>query len=123
MKLATADDQLLDDLLASPVSNWKRFVDRYASTVWQTIQHCCQAQGWQLEDDEMQVVLQATFQCLAADNLAILRAFDGQSRFTTYLTIAARRIVLERLQHDDKQRRLKSALVADTSQRLQIPQA
>ena len=121
MKLSAADSQLLDDLLTSPAEHWHRFIDRYASVVSQVVQHCWQTQKWPLTPPDAEEIIVAVFQQLAADNLALIRRFDRQGSLSTYLTVAARRIALQELHDRTAQQRLQSALVDDSSQRLQIP--
>ena len=121
MKLSAADSQLLDDLLASPAQHWPRFIDRYASVVSQVVQHCWQSQQWPLTPQDAEEIVVAVFQQLAQDDLTLLRRFDRQGSLSTYLTVAARRIALQELHDRTAQQRLQSALVDDSSRRLQIP--
>lgn len=121
MKTDSTDRQLLEDLFDSPALHWRRFINRYASTVVQVVQHARQTQKWTLTPKEADAVVVATFERLAENDLEILRRFDGSSRFTTFLTVAARRIVLQELQDRGAEQRLQTALQDASAERLQIP--
>ncbi|MBA2116597.1 RNA polymerase sigma factor [Bremerella alba] len=121
MKASSADLQLLEDLLASPTANWRRFVDRYASTVIQVVQHARQNQKWTLTQKDADAVVVATFERLSENNLEILHRFDGNGSFTTFLTVAARRIVIQELQDRGAEQRIQTALKDASAERLQIP--
>ncbi|QDU74226.1 hypothetical protein Pan97_12310 [Bremerella volcania] len=121
MKASSADLQLLEDLFASPTANWRRFIDRYTSTVIQVVQHARQSQKWTLTQKEADAVVVATFERLAENDLEILRRFDTSGSFTTFLTVASRRIVILELQDRVAQQRIQTALKDDSARRLQIP--
>lgn len=121
MKSSSADLQLLDELFSSPALHWRRFVDRYASTVVQVVQHCRQTQKWTLTSKEADEVVVSVFEQLAENDLAILRRFDTATSFTTFLTVASRRIVVQELQDRGAEQRIQTALKDASSERLQIP--
>ncbi|MEW4564364.1 hypothetical protein AB1K70_17630 [Bremerella sp. JC770] len=121
MKASTADLQLLEDLFASPTANWRRFIDRYASTVIQVVQHARHCQKWTLTQKDADAVVVATFERLAENDLEVLRRFDNGGNFNTFLTVAARRIALQELQDRGAEQRIQTALRDDSAKRLQIP--
>lgn len=121
MKASYTDLQLLEDLFAAPTANWRRFIDRYASTVIQVVQHARQSQKWTLTQKDADAVVVATFERLAENDLEILRRFDTSGSFTTFLTVAARRIVIQELQDRGAEQRIQTALKDDSARRLQIP--
>lgn len=121
MQASSADLQLLEDLFASPDVNWRRFIDRYASTVIQVVQHARQSQKWTLTPKEADAVVVATFERLAENDLEILRRYEGSGSFTTFLTVAARRIIIQELQDRGTEQRIQTALKDDSARRLQIP--
>ncbi|GAA4425763.1 hypothetical protein [Bremerella cremea] len=121
MNPSSTDLQLIRDLLAAPALHWRTFVDRYASTVIQVVQQCRQSQKWTLTAKEIDQVVVATFERLAENDLEVIRRFDGAGSFNTFLTIAARRIIIQELQDRGTEQRLQSALRDASSERLQIP--
>ena len=121
MNPSSTDLQLIRDLLAAPALQWRTFVDRYASTVIQVVQQCRQSQKWTLTAKEIDQVVVATFERLAENDLEVIRRFDGTGSFNTFLTIAARRIIIQELQDRGTEQRLQSALRDASSERLQIP--
>lgn len=123
MKSSSTDLALLDELFDSPSLHWRRFVDRYAGTVVQVVQHCRQTQKWTLTSKEVSDVVISVFEQLAENDLAILRRFDTSTSFNTFLTVASRRIVIQELQDRGAQQRIQTALKDASSQRLQIPGA
>lgn len=123
MKSSSTDLTLLDELFDSPSLHWRRFVDRYAGTVVQVVQHCRQTQKWTLTSKEANDVVVSVFEQLAENDLAILRRFDTSTSFNTFLTVASRRIVIQELQDRGAQQRIQTALQDASSQRLQIPGA
>jgi len=121
MQASSADHQLLEDLFASPSANWRRFIDRYAGTVIQVVQHARHSQKWTLTPKEADAVVVATFERLAENDLEILRRYDHSGSFTTFLTLAARRIVIQELQDRGAEQRIQTALQDASAERLQIP--
>ncbi|MEW4451783.1 hypothetical protein AB1L30_03760 [Bremerella sp. JC817] len=121
MNPSSTDLQLIRDLLAAPALHWRTFVDRYASTVIQVVQQCRQSQKWTLTAKEIDQVVVATFERFAENDLEVIRRFDGTGSFNTFLTIAARRIIIQELQDRGTEQRLQSALRDASSERLQIP--
>lgn len=121
MKASSADLQLLEDLFASPSANWRRFIDRYASTVIQVVQHARHSQKWTLTQKDADAVVVATLERLAENDLEILRRFDRSGSFNTFLTVASRRIVMQELQDRGAEQRIQTALKDDSARRLQIP--
>ena len=121
MKPSSTDLQLIRDLLEAPALHWRTFVDRYAGTVVQVVQQARQSQKWTLTNKEIDQAVVATFERLAENDLEILRRYDESGSFNTFLTIAARRIVIQELQDRGTEQRLQSALQDASSQRLQIP--
>lgn len=123
MKSSSTDLALLDELFDAPSLHWRRFVDRYAGTVVQVVQHCRQTQKWTLTSPEANDIVISVFEQLAENDLAILRRFDTSTSFNTFLTVVSRRIIIQELQDRGAQQRIQTALKDASSQRLQIPGA
>ncbi|MBI1247146.1 hypothetical protein GC197_04800 [bacterium] len=119
----STDSQLLSDLLDRPALHWRPFVDRYAGMVVQVVQHCRQSQKWTLAAKQADQVVATVFERLAENDLEIIRRYEGTGSFTTFLTVAARRIAIQELQDHHSNQRLQTALKDASSERLQIPKA
>jgi len=121
MSTRNVDSRLMEEVLQDPYANWQKLVDRYSGVVFQVVNFCRERQERQLSPDEMEEIVVAVFSRLAENNFELLLGYDGQTRFTTYLTVLSRRIAVSEIDRLQRQNRLRGALSDSSKQRLMIP--
>lgn len=97
MALSEIDRNLLERCLQRKPRAWEDFVDRFMGLVVHVINHAAQARSLRLTPEDRDDLSSEVFLAIVADDFAILRRFRGQSSLATYLTVIARRIVVNSL--------------------------
>jgi RNA polymerase sigma-70 factor (ECF subfamily) len=95
--LSEIDRNLLDRCLKRKPRAWEDFVDRFLGLVLHVIKHTAQARGIHLSPQDRDDLCAEVFLQIIQNDFALLRHFRGQSSLATYLTVAARRIVVRRM--------------------------
>jgi len=121
MNATNADVELFDELLNEPNKHWPRFVDRFGGIVMQVAKTTLETQGWNPETASVEDLTTFVFEQLVADDFAILRKFECRSQLSTFVTIAARRLMIQRLQKLDQQARLTEAIRSENQAKLEVP--
>lgn len=109
MVLSEIDRNLLERCLQRKPRAWEDFVDRFMGLVVHVVSHTAQARSVRLSPEDRGDLTNDVFLKLLEDDFAILRHFRGQSSLATYLTVAARRIVVKGLLHQRPSARLLDA--------------
>jgi RNA polymerase sigma-70 factor (ECF subfamily) len=107
--LSEIDRNLLERCLQRKPRAWEDFVDRFMGLVVHVVSHTAQARSVRLSPEDRGDLTNDVFLKLLEDDFAILRHFRGQSSLATYLTVAARRIVVKGLLHQRPSARLLDA--------------
>jgi RNA polymerase sigma-70 factor (ECF subfamily) len=95
--LSEIDRNLLERCLQGKPRAWEDFVDRFMGLVMHVINHTAQARGARLGPEDREDLCAEVFLSIVKDDFALLRHFRGQSSLATYLTVVARRIVVNRM--------------------------
>ena len=97
MALSEIDRELLKRCLDRGPRAWEDFVDRFMGLVVHVVNHTAQCRSLQLTPHDRDDLIAEVFLTLVRDDLAVLRRFRGASSLATYLTVVARRVVVQRL--------------------------
>jgi RNA polymerase sigma-70 factor (ECF subfamily) len=89
-----SDHELLARCLEKRQRGWEDFVDRFLGLVLHVIDHTTLVREIRLGRDDRDVLCEKVFTAIAHDDFRILRNYQGRSSLTTYLTVAARRVVV-----------------------------
>jgi RNA polymerase sigma-70 factor (ECF subfamily) len=92
--LTEIDRDLLERCLQRKPRAWEDFVDRFMGLAVHVVVHSAQARSLRLTPEDRDDLVSEVFLNLLKNDFAILRHFRGQSSLATYLTVAARRIVV-----------------------------
>jgi RNA polymerase sigma-70 factor (ECF subfamily) len=95
--LLEIDRELLELCLQRKPRAWENFVDRFMGLLVHVVNHTAQARSIRLTPHNRDDLIAEVFLELLRNDFAILRNFRGQSSLATYLTVVARRIVVNRL--------------------------
>jgi len=95
--LSDIDRDLLQRCLARGSRAWEEFVDRFLGLVIHVATHTAQSRSINLTSQDREDLAAEVFLALVKDNFAILRRFRGESSLATYLTVIARRIIVQQL--------------------------
>src|SRR5439155_12607993 len=95
--LSDIDRQLLQRCLARQPHAWEDFVDRFLGLVIHVIQHTSTSRSIAVSPHDLEDLASEVFIAILADDYASLRRFRGQSSLATYLTVIARRVVVQEL--------------------------
>lgn len=97
MALAEIDRNLLHRCLGQQPRAWEDFVDRFVGLVVHVVNHSAHSRGVRLSAPDRDDLVGEVFVSLLANDLAVLRRFEGKSSLATYLTVIARRVVVKKL--------------------------
>ncbi len=97
MPLTEIDLQLLERCLQHKPRAWEDFVDRFLGLVTGVVRHSARTQGVRLSREDRDDLCAEVFLSLLKDNLDVLRHFRGRSSLATYVTVVARRVVVNEL--------------------------
>lgn len=95
--LSEIDRSLLQRCLERKSRAWEDFVDRFIGLVVHVVNHTAQARSVRLSPEDRDDLCAEVFLHIIKDDFAILRRFRGQSSLATYLTVVARRIVVNKM--------------------------
>ncbi len=110
MALSEIDRNLLDRCLQQKPRAWEDFVDRFIGLITHVIRHTTQNISDQLTNDDYGEFCNEIFLTILKNDYAVLRHFKGESSLATYLTVVARRRMIQLL---TKRRRKEEVLPGD----------
>jgi RNA polymerase sigma-70 factor (ECF subfamily) len=97
MALSEIDRNLLERCLARKPRAWEDFVDRFLGLVIHVVNHTACSRSIRLTSDDRDDLCAEVLLNLIKDDFAVLRRFRGQASLATYLTVVARRIVVNQM--------------------------
>ena len=97
MALSDIDRGLLEACLAHQEGSWEMFVDRFTGLVFHVINHTAQSRSIVLSSADRDDLASEVMLAIVHDHYAVLRRFRGKSSLATYLTVIARRVVVQKL--------------------------
>ncbi len=92
----TDENRLVQSCLQQRPFAWQQFVDAFLPVVLQTIQEIAVQTSQQWPESQHEQFSRQVFRQLRDDDFQLLRDWDSELDFTTYLVIATRRIVLNK---------------------------
>jgi RNA polymerase sigma-70 factor (ECF subfamily) len=95
--LSDIDRNLLQRCLAEKPRAWEDFIDRYMGLVVHVINHTAQSRSIRMTPEDRDDLAADVFLAIVKDNFTVLRHFRGESSLATYLTVVARRVVVQQL--------------------------
>jgi RNA polymerase sigma-70 factor (ECF subfamily) len=95
--LSDIDRNLLQRCLTGKPRAWEDFVDRFMGLVVHVINHTAQCRSVRISQADREDLSAEVFMAVIKDNYAVLRHFRGNSSLATYLTVIARRVVVQQL--------------------------
>ena len=96
MALVDIDRQLLRRCLDHEPEAW-RFVDRFLGVIHHVIRHTAHQRSMEIDGAEGDDLAAEVFKRIVEDDYRLLRHFRHQSSLATYLTVVARRLVVNHL--------------------------
>ncbi len=108
MNEKTADAILLRRCLNHDPGAWNDFVDRYLSLIYRVVHFTAHHRSVSLSPDDVEDLVAEVLLQIVAKDYAVLRQFQGRSRFSTYLTVVARRCAIHGIVRRQKQMRTQS---------------
>lgn len=97
MALTEIDRQLISRCLDRETEAWCEFVDRYLGVVYHVIHHSAHMRGIEVTRDEAEDLAADVMAAIVDGNFKILRRFRGKSSLASYLSVIARRVVVNKL--------------------------
>jgi len=91
------DLELIQRCLNEDKHAWEDLVDRSLRVVLHVVAHTRRSRGLELSQVDSDDLVAEVFLELCKKDYAALRRFKGQSSFTSYLTVVARRVVVRSL--------------------------
>ena len=85
------DEKILADCVNCESFGWERFVDRFLPLVSKVVDFAADEHPQSIDADRRTEITARIFNGLAADEFAHLKAYDGSSSLSTYLTVFAQR--------------------------------
>jgi RNA polymerase sigma-70 factor (ECF subfamily) len=95
--LSEFDRSLLDRCLTGKPEAWREFVDRFMGLVVHVINHTAQCRSINLSAADREDLAADVFFAIDDDDMAVLRHFRGKCALATYLTVVARRVVVQKM--------------------------
>ncbi len=108
MNEKTTDAILLRRCLNHDPGSWNDFIDRYLSLIYRVVHFTAHHRSMPLTPEDVEDVVAEVLLQIVAKDYAVLRQFQGRSRFSTYLTVVARRCAIQGLVRRQKQQATKS---------------
>lgn len=108
MALSEIDRNLLQRCLDKKPRAWEDFVDRFMGLVVHVVNHSAQCRSLRLAPEDREDLAAQVFMTIVRDDMAVLRRFRGESSLATYLTVIARRIVVEEILKQKPPSRLRA---------------
>lgn len=94
---AQQDLDLIQRCLDNDKHAWEDFVDCYLRIVLHVVQHTVRSRGIVISESDRDDLVAEVFLELCKNDKACLRHFRGDSGFSTYLTVVARRVIVSKL--------------------------
>ena len=113
MALSEIDRTLLQRCLARKPRAWEDFVDRFMGLVIHVVNHTAQSRSRRLTPEDREDLVAQVFVTFVKDDLSLLRHFRGESSLATYLTVVARRSVVNELLKHKSAARLSNGAAAN----------
>jgi RNA polymerase sigma-70 factor, ECF subfamily len=95
--LTAVDRTLLQRCLQHHKGAWNDFVDRYLGLVYHVIHFTAHQRSVPLHAEDVEDIASEVLLQIVANNYQVLHQFRGQSSFSAYLTVIARRICVQEL--------------------------
>ncbi len=116
MALSEIDRNLLERCLDRKPRAWEDFVDRFLGLVIHVVNHTACARSIRLTSDDRDDLCAEVLLNLIKDDFAVLRHFRGQASLATYLTVVARRIVVNQMLKGKSMARLSEGAMREAAQ-------
>lgn len=97
MPLTAVDRTLLQRCLQHHKGAWNDFVDRYLGLIYHVIHFTAHQRSAPLQPEDVEDLAAEVLLQIVANNYQVLHQFRGQSSFSAYLTVIARRICVQEL--------------------------
>jgi RNA polymerase sigma-70 factor (ECF subfamily) len=95
--LTAVDRTLLQRCLQHHKGAWNDFVDRYLGLIYHVIHFTAHQRSVPLQPEDIEDLASEVLVQIVANNYQVLHQFRGQSSFSAYLTVIARRICVQEL--------------------------
>jgi RNA polymerase sigma-70 factor, ECF subfamily len=95
--LTAVDRTLLQRCLQHHKGAWNDFVDRYLGLIYHVIHFTAHQRSAPLQPEDVEDLASEVLVQIVANNYQVLHQFRGQSSFSAYLTVIARRICVQEL--------------------------
>jgi RNA polymerase sigma-70 factor, ECF subfamily len=95
--LIPLDRDLLKRCLNHEAGSWNDFVDRFLGLIYHVINHACHLRSASLRPEDVEDLAAEVLLQIVANDFAVLRQFRKESSLATYLTVVARRCVIQEL--------------------------
>ena len=95
--LSEIDRNLLERCLARKPRAWEDFVDRFMGLVLHVVDHTARVRSMQVSPEDREDLCALVFLEIVKNDFAVLRHFRRQSSLATYLTVVARRVIVNAL--------------------------
>jgi RNA polymerase sigma-70 factor (ECF subfamily) len=95
--LTAVDRTLLQRCLQHHKGAWNDFVDRYLGLIYHVIHFTAHQRSAPLQPEDVEDLAAEVLLQIVANNYQVLHQFRGQSSFSAYLTVIARRICVQEL--------------------------
>jgi RNA polymerase sigma-70 factor (ECF subfamily) len=110
VSLSDYDRILLDRCLQRAPRAWEDFVDRFLGLVIHVASHTATARGLRIDAADRDDLVADVFVKLLENDFKILRRFRRQCSLATYLAVVSRRVILRRLNSDQRFREMAIAI-------------
>ncbi len=97
MSASPYDLELIHRCLSRECQAWEALVDRSLRIVVQVVRHTGWSRGIAISLSDQEDLVAEVFLELCKDDFATLRRFKGDSSYSTYLTVIARRVIVRNL--------------------------
>ncbi|MDP1561897.1 MAG: sigma-70 family RNA polymerase sigma factor [Pirellulaceae bacterium] len=97
MTASPYDLELIQRCLSRDRQAWESLVDRSLRIVAQVVRHTARSRGITIAASDQDDLVAEVFLELCNNDFATLRRYRGNSSFTTYLTVIARRVIVRNL--------------------------
>jgi RNA polymerase sigma-70 factor (ECF subfamily) len=95
--LTARDREILKRCLNHESGAWNDFVDRFLGLIYHVIQHTAYLRSYPLRPEDTEDLAAEILLAMVANDYAVLRQFRGQCSLATYLTVIARRTVVQEM--------------------------
>lgn len=99
------DIELLNRCLGKLPRAWEDFVDRFMGLVLHVVDEMTLKGGLRIERERRELICERVFISFYENDFSQLRAFGGESRLASYLSVIARRTAISEILADTELRR------------------